>query len=146
MPNVAERAGLNLTKRHAATMGTAEKLQSLLHDLDDSLPSQIEGSLIASGDGFLVGHTLGEIEDAERVAAMVATTVGVSRRMADTLSAGAVKETSISAENRIVQLYLVGDQGALAVVAEEGANVALINLKAREQVEAAKRLLTGALA
>jgi predicted regulator of Ras-like GTPase activity (Roadblock/LC7/MglB family) len=45
-----------------------------------------------------------------------------------------------------VQLYLIGDRGALAVVANEGANVALINLKAREQVETAKSLLTGALA
>lgn len=127
-------------------MGTAEKLKSLLHELDESLPGQIEGSLIASGDGFLVGHTLSEVDDAKRVAAMVATTVGVSRRMADTLNAGALKETSISAEGRLVQLYLVGDRGALAVVANEGANVALINLKAREQVETAKSLLTGALA
>ena len=127
-------------------MGTAEKLQSLLYDLDDSLPQQVEGSLIASGDGFLVGHTLSEVEDAKRVAAMVATTVGVSRRMADTLNAGALKETSISAEDRLVQLYLVGERGALAVVAKTGSNVALINLKAREQVEAAKSLLSGALA
>lgn len=127
-------------------MSTTEQLQSLLYDLDDAFSQQIEGSLIASSDGFLVAHTLDEANDAKRVAAMVATTVGVSRRMADTLDAGALKETSISADHRIVQLYLVGERGALAVVAKEGANIALINMKAREQVGEAQKLLQGAFA
>ncbi|MES3631091.1 MAG: roadblock/LC7 domain-containing protein [Longimonas sp.] len=127
-------------------MDTSEELQSILRELDDSLTGQIEGSLIASADGFLVAHTLSDAEDAERIAAMVATTMGVSRRMAATLDAGDLNETSISASKRLVQLYLVGDRGALAVVAESGSNIALINIKAREQVGAAKKALKVAVA
>lgn len=122
-------------------MGAADTLRELLYDLSDSVPGQIHGSLVASRDGLLVAETLSDSEEAERIAAMVATTLGVSRRMARTLDAGELNETSISAADRRIQLYRIGDAGALAVVTTADANVALINIQARKIVESALTLL-----
>ena len=79
-------------------------------------------------DGLLVAETLSDIEEAERIAAMVATTLGVSQRMARTLNAGTLNEPSTSVTDRRIQLYLIGHAGALAVVTAADANVALINI------------------
>lgn len=121
-------------------MGTLDNLKSLLNDLDSEVTGQIEGSLIASTDGFLIASTLRD-ENRDRIAAMVATTTGVGRRMADTLNAGALSETTITGGDRLILLYLVGDNGVLAVVAKTGSNIALINMAARKAAEKAVGLL-----
>jgi len=122
-------------------MSTLQDLESLLVNLDDEVSSHITGSLLASTDGFLIASTLQE-DNADRIAAMVATTTGVGRRMADTLNAGTLAETTISGQDRLILLYLIADRGVLAVVAETGANVALINMAAREAAEEAKPMLS----
>jgi predicted regulator of Ras-like GTPase activity (Roadblock/LC7/MglB family) len=121
-------------------MSTLQNLETLLTDLDDEVSDQIMGSLLASTDGFLIASTLRD-DDADRIAAMVATTTGVGRRMADTLEAGALAETTISGEDRLIMLYLIGDQGVLAVVAKTGANVALINMAARNAASEAQGMI-----
>lgn len=124
-------------------MDDVETLRSILHALNDAVPEHIEGSLIASPDGFLIASTLGE-EDAERVAAMVATTVGVSRRMTHILNAGSLNETAIVGVDRHIRLYLVDDRGVLAVIAKADSNTALINLSAREAVREVADLMNKA--
>lgn len=126
-------------------MGAVDSLRTLLYDLSDAVPGQIHGSLIASRDGMLVAETLNDDEEADRIAAMVATTLGVSRRMARTLDAGTLNETSIAATDRRIQLYLIGNTGALAVVTSAEANIALINIQARKVVEASQDLLRQAM-
>jgi hypothetical protein len=121
-------------------MSTSDDLKAVLTKLDDDVSAQVQGSLIASTEGFLITSTLLQ-GDAEQIAAMVATTTGVGRRMADTLDAGGLKETTISGEDRLILLYLVGSEGVLAVVAEAGANVALINMAARKAAETAGTML-----
>ncbi len=122
-------------------MATQNALQNLLYDLNDAASGQIHGSLIASRDGLLIAETLSDSEEAERIAAMVTTTLGVSRRMAQTLGAGALNETAISATDRRIQMYLIGNEGALAVVTSADANIALINIQARNVVKSAEPML-----
>lgn len=123
-------------------MSTLDQLKSILNELDNAVSGQIQGSLIASSDGFLIADTLQTGDDSERVAAMVATTVGVGRRMANTLNAGELDETSITGAGRLIQLYLIGDAGVLAVVAQSGSNIALINIAARKAAKKAQSLLS----
>lgn len=122
-------------------MATHDTLQDLLYDLSDAASGQIHGSLISSRDGLLIAETLSDSEEAERIAAMVTTTLGVSRRMASTLGAGALNETAISATDRRIQMYLIGNEGALAVVTSADANIALINIQARNVVKSAEPML-----
>lgn len=114
-------------------MATIERIESVLQTLESEVPSVI-GTLIASQDGFVITDTL-KGEDEEEIAAMVATTTGVSERMSSTLSAGEVEETSIKGGDRSIFLYRAGKEGVLAVIAGEDANVGMIHLQARRATE-----------
>jgi predicted regulator of Ras-like GTPase activity (Roadblock/LC7/MglB family) len=120
-------------------MSSVEQIDSILQNIESEVPS-VQGAVIASRDGFVITHTLTG-EDAEEIAAMVATTTGVSERMAATLSAGDVDETSISAADRSVFLYRAGQEGVLALIAGGEANVGMINLQARRATEEIESLL-----
>jgi len=121
-------------------MSTIENIESTLGTLESEVPSVI-GTVIASQDGFVITDTL-RGEDAEEIAAMVATTTGVSERMSSTLSAGEVEETSIKGTERSVFLYRAGEEAVLAVVAEADANVGMINLQARRATEEVETFLS----
>ncbi len=115
-------------------MSNTEDIESTLVDLEDSISGRIEGTLVASGDGFVVADTLYD-EDADEIAAMVATTMGVSKRMLSVLGGGDVDQTGIQGEDRNVFLFRAGGEGVLAIVVPGEANVGMINLKAREAAE-----------
>jgi hypothetical protein len=111
-------------------MSTLEEIDSLLNGLESEIPGVV-GTIVATQDGFVITDTLSG-DGAEEVAAMVATTAGVSARMSDTLSAGTVEETSIKGEKGSIFLYRSGEEGVLGVVAEGDVNVGMINLRARK--------------
>lgn len=121
-------------------MGTLDQLNDILENLESKVSGQVIGSLIASSDGFLINSTL-RGDNSEQVAAMVATTTGVGRRMTSTLDAGDLTETTITGEDRIILLYLVGQEGVLGVIAKPGANIALINMNAREAAKKAREII-----
>lgn len=114
-------------------MSTVEEINTILQNIEGEVPSVV-GAVIASRDGFVITDTL-KGEDAEEIAAMVATTTGVSERMASTLSAGDVEETTIKAGQRSIFLYQAGSEGVLAVVASEDPNVGMIHLQARRATD-----------
>lgn len=122
-------------KNRFCHMSNTEDIDSVLVELEDSISGRIEGTLVASGDGFVVADTLYDDEDAEEIAAMVATTMGVSKRMLSVLGGGAVDQTGIQGGDRNIFLFSAGEEGVLAIVAPEDANVGMINLKARDAAE-----------
>lgn len=115
-------------------MSAVKEIDEVLKALESAIPSVI-GTIVASGDGFVVTDTLSGT-DAEEVAAMVATTTSVSERMSSILSAGGVSETSIKGEERSIFLYRASEQAILAVIAEGEANIGMIHLRARETAKA----------
>lgn len=119
---------------------SVQKINDVLSTLEDAIPSVI-GTIVASGDGFVVTETLNG-KEAEEIAAMVATTKSVSERMSATLSAGGVEETSIRSEDRSIFLYRASENGILAVIAESEANIGMIHLRARETAQAIGNQLT----
>jgi predicted regulator of Ras-like GTPase activity (Roadblock/LC7/MglB family) len=127
-------------------MSTLENLDSILQNLESSLSGQVEGTVIASGDGFVITDTLAGEGDGEELAAMVATTMGVSKRMSDTLDAGEVEETTISGEDRSMFLYKAGSEGVLGVIGVADANVGMIHLQAREAAQEIESLLSSSSA
>lgn len=121
-------------------MSTVESINAVLQNLESEVPS-VSGCVLASRDGFVISNTLNG-EEAEEIAAMVATTIGVSSRMASTLSAGEVEETAIQADQRSVFLYLAGEDGVLAVITGEDPNVGMVNLQARRATDQIAEYLT----
>jgi predicted regulator of Ras-like GTPase activity (Roadblock/LC7/MglB family) len=87
--------------------------------------------------------------DANRIAAMVATTLGLGKRICESIGGGAFTETSVSGNIGQVFVYSLarslctraGARGVLAVLAGPGANVGLIHLEAREAARAIENAL-----
>lgn len=123
-----------------ATMSKQERLNSILVSLRTSMP-EIRGALIATSDGLPIAQSVDAGTDAQRVAAMAATALGLGKRINDTLGSGELTELSFSGLQGQVYIYAVGNRGALAVVAPMGVNLGLLHMEARDAAHAAAATL-----
>lgn len=111
-------------------MSKQEVLQKLVEGLKASIPD-LRGVVIASTDGLPIADSLPPGMDSARVAAMTATAIGLGKRISETLSAGVITETSVTAKEGQIFIYTAGPKGVLAVMAPASTNVGLIHLEAR---------------
>ena len=111
--------------------GKQESLQQAIIALRTAIP-ELRGVLIASVDGLPMAHSLSGAEDANRIAAMAATALGLGKRISDTLHTGELTETSVSGVDGHVFVYAAGSKGVLVVIGPASANTGLIHLEARE--------------
>ena len=117
-----------------------ERLGSILTNLRSSMP-ELRGALIATADGLPIAQSFSDSTDANRVAAMAATALGLGKRINDTLGAGSLSEMSVSGLNGQVFIYSVGAKGALAVVTPAGVNLGLLHMEARDAAQAVANVL-----
>lgn len=110
-------------------MSISDNLGSILNELRANVPD-IVATMVASTDGLAIAHNITS-GDPARMAAMVATALGLGKRICDSFGGGAFSETSISGESGQVYVYSAGS-GVLAVIAKSGANVGLIHLESRD--------------
>jgi uncharacterized protein len=120
-------------------MTLTEQLNEILLGLRSSIP-EIKGSLIASTDGMTIAANLPG-GDANRMAAMVATALGLGKRICETFGGGTLNETSVTGSEGQVYIYSAGSKGVLAVIAGKGANVGLINIECRDGAEQIQKIL-----
>ena len=113
-----------------STMSKQEVLNSTLAALRASLP-ELKGVLVATSDGLPIAQAMNANADANRVAAMAATALGLGKRINDTLGAGVLTEMSVSGTDGQVFFYAAG-RGVLAVVAPSGMNLGLLMMEARD--------------
>ena len=111
--------------------GKSEILNNTLMTLRGSMP-ELRGALVATADGLPIAQSFSDATDANRVAAMAATALGLGKRINDTLGAGDLSEMSVSGLNGQVFIYSVGAKGALAVVVPAGVNLGLLHMEARD--------------
>ncbi len=120
-------------------MSKQHKLQQTIEDLRAALPD-LTGAMIASSDGLSMAESISK-GDGTRVAAMTATALGLGKRIADTIDAGELTETTVTGENGRMFVYAAGKKGVLAVMTNGTANVGLINLEARSAAEQIAEIL-----
>lgn len=120
-------------------MSLTEQIQSAISKLRNSL-SDVSGVLIASADGLPIAHDM-QAGDPNRMAAMIATALGLGKRICETFGGGTLSETSVSGDQGQVYIYSVGPKGVLAVIAKSGANVGLIHLESRDTAKAIAGIL-----
>ncbi|MFC4455337.1 roadblock/LC7 domain-containing protein [Deinococcus sonorensis] len=113
-----------------ATMSKQQHLQDTLTALRSNLP-ELRGVLVATADGLPIAQLMGQGTDANRVAAMAATAIGLGKRINDTLGSGTLTEMSVSGSDGQVYIYAAG-KGVLAVVAPSGMNLGLLHMEARD--------------
>lgn len=106
-----------------------------MQELKDSL-SSVRGVMLASVDGLAISHFV-QTGEANQIAAMSATTLGLGKRVIDAIRAGSLNEVIIAGNEGQMFIYAVRDQAVLVVITGEKPNVGMIQLQARE---AARRM------
>lgn len=117
-----------------ATLSKQDRLNTTLTTLRAALP-ELRGALIATVDGLPIAQTMGAGTDANRVAAMAATALGLGKRINDTLGSGALTDMSVGGSDGQVYIYAAGTKGVLAVVAPTGVNLGLLHMEARDAAQ-----------
>src|SRR6202790_4432553 len=111
-------------------MAKGETLKAQIEALRSAIP-ELKGVLLASNEGLPIAHSLSNGGDPNRVAAMAAAASNLGRRVSDSLSAGALGEVSIQADEGSLFAYSAGSKAVLAVISAQGGNAGLIHLEAR---------------
>ena len=114
-----------------ATLSKQDRLNATLTNLRTSMP-ELRGALVATVDGLPIAQAMSDGTDANRVAAMAATALGLGKRINDTLGTGELTEMSVSGADGQVYVYATGRKGVLAVVTPTGMNLGLLHMEARD--------------
>ena len=61
----------------------------------------------------------------------IAAASGLGRRISESISAGALNEVSVQADDAALYIYSAGSKAVLAVLSPQGGNAGLIHLEAR---------------
>ena len=117
-----------------AVMSKQEQLRNTLMNLRAALP-ELRGALVATSDGLPIAQAMQDGTDANRVAAMAATALGLGKRINDTLGSGDLTEMSVSGHDGQVFIYAAGRKGVLAVVTPAGMNLGLLHMEARDAAQ-----------
>ena len=117
-------------------------LQLVLSSIRRAIP-ELHGVMIASQDGLAIAHDFPEA-DAERVAAMAATALGLGKRITERTNMGELAESVIRGREGYLVVYGAGDDAVLVMKGPIDANLGLMRVEARGAAVEIKQLLTRA--
>jgi uncharacterized protein len=120
--------------------GALAVVRSQLADLRLRVPG-VRGTVIAGVDGLLITHDLPPGVEAHDVAALAATTFGLGRQTARMLGQGPFCDATLRGDGGYFTVYAVGPQALLAVLGDDGINVARLHLEARPAVARLAQIL-----
>jgi predicted regulator of Ras-like GTPase activity (Roadblock/LC7/MglB family) len=112
------------------TASKTDLLNNILDDLAMSLSGDINGSAVVSADGIVYSSRFSSGVNVDRVGAIAATTLGVSRRVAKDLAMGNTSETIIQCDGGYFLIIPVNDKCLLAVSLRKGGNLGMTRLEA----------------
>ena len=104
-------------------------LQAMLAELSANVPD-IAGAVLATRDGLPLAATIDDA-DVERIAAMTASVLGLSRRAVAVLDHGELWDTVLRFQNAYLLVYPAGRPAALCVAARSWRNIGLVDHEAR---------------
>jgi uncharacterized protein len=109
-----------------------EQISEVLERLISNAGSDVGGVAAVGMDGIVLVSKMSADVNADRVGAVAATMMGVTRRVSGELKIGMPKETIIDADGGLFMVLPAGDQSLLAINLRQGANLGLVRLEARE--------------
>lgn len=119
--------------------GKSAELTRIIVDLQQAIPD-LEGVMIASVDGLAIAHDFPE-EDADRIAAMAATALGLGARIADRTNLGELAEAVIRGEHGYLVVYDAGETAVLVLLGPLDSNLGLMRIEARVAAVEIKQVL-----
>ncbi|MGV9676059.1 roadblock/LC7 domain-containing protein [Nocardia sp. NPDC003482] len=111
-----------------------------LRALRERVP-RLTGSLVASSDGLLIAHDLPDHIEPDGMAALAASQLALSYRLATTAHGGGFDEVVVQGSAGHVVVYAAG-WSALTVLAEPDVNVGRLHLESRPVARAIADHLT----
>jgi len=92
----------------------------------------VQGCVIAGVDGLLILHDTMSSAEPHDIAALAAGAHGISRTCGAALHQGGFHECTIHNQFGYLAIYAVGPLALLAVVGDDGLNIARLHLEARQ--------------
>ena len=118
-----------------------EQITAILARLSASGGADLMAAVAVNMEGIvLASRVLGDA-NADRIGAVAASFVGMTKRVAGDLKIGNAEETILRADDGIFVVLRSGDQSLLAVNLRGGANLGITLLEAREAAAAIGRAL-----
>jgi uncharacterized protein len=118
-----------------------EEISSVLDRLRSNAGNDVAGVAAVGMDGIILVSRMSADVNADRVGAVAATMMGVTRRVAGELKIGFPRETIIDADNGLFMVMPAGDQSLLAINLVRGANLGLVRLEGREAAQEIGKIL-----
>ncbi|NJM07087.1 dynein regulation protein LC7 [Candidatus Gracilibacteria bacterium] len=118
-----------------------EQISEALDRLSSNAGSDVAGVAAVSMDGIVLVSRMAVDVNADRVGAVAATMMGVTRRVSGELRIGMAEETIIKADHGLFLVMPAGDQSLLAVNLRQGANLGMVRLEARDAAQAISQIL-----
>ncbi|WP_432824219.1 roadblock/LC7 domain-containing protein [Dactylosporangium sp. CA-092794] len=129
----AESATPPLGTRIEPLAAAFSAVRSELADLRLRVPG-VRGSAVGGVDGLLITHDLPSSLEPHDLAALAATTYGLGRQTALALGQSPFRDATLRSEGGYLTVYAIGDRALLAVLGDDGINVARLHLEARPAV------------
>jgi predicted regulator of Ras-like GTPase activity (Roadblock/LC7/MglB family) len=101
----------------------------------------VQGCVIAGVDGLLLAYDTSGAQEPHDLAALAAATVGIGRQTGISLRHGNFTDATIHSHRGYFTVYVIGEAALLAVVGDQGMNVARLHLEARAVTQRLAALL-----
>lgn len=121
-------------------MSKQDEFMAVIRELRENVPD-ISGVMIATVDGLSVGTDFPE-DEAARVAAMSASSIGLGSRITKTAEIGTMRDMMIEGSEGLLIMYMAGNGGILALRAPGRANLGLIRLEGPKAARKAAEIMT----
>ncbi|MEU7874375.1 roadblock/LC7 domain-containing protein [Dactylosporangium sp. NPDC049140] len=108
-------------------------VRSELADLRLRVPG-VRGAAVGGVDGLLITHDLPPGLEAADLAALAATTYGLGRQTAMVLGQSPFRDATLRSDGGYFTVYSINPTTLLAVLGDDGINVARLHLEARPAV------------
>jgi hypothetical protein len=112
-----------------------EQIAGILDKLRTNTGQDVIGVAAVGMDGIVLVSRMSTEVNADRVGAVAATMMGVTRRVSGELKIGSPRETIIDSVDGLFMVLPAGDQSLLAVNLQLGANLGMVRLEARDAAQ-----------
>jgi hypothetical protein len=122
-------------------MTRQDQIAQVLDQLRENSGNDVIGVAAVGMDGIVLVSRMSADVNADRVGAVAATMIGVTRRVSNELRIGMPDEAIIQADKGLFMVIPASDQSLLAVNLRHGANLGMVRLEARDAAEKINRIL-----
>ncbi len=118
----------------------SDQLDEILRDFERNVP-HVEATAVVSLDGLVIASRLPEQVEEDRVGAMGATILSISKRSGDELDRGEMLRVLIEGTNGFLMIRSIGDVAILVVLADKKVRLGMLFYECRLCVEQLSEIL-----